>query len=81
MNGRSTSSNDAILNAPTSSASSSSTAWRSNGELMNWIALLAAVLGEDRLPIARQRDLLEQLVRGLVGQLVVEVVEAGRLVE
>ena len=35
MNGRSTSSNEAILNAPTSSASSSSTAWRSNGDDMN----------------------------------------------
>ena len=40
---------------------------------------LAAVLGEDRLPLARQRDLVEQLVRGLGRELVVEEVEAGRL--
>ena len=46
---------------------------------MNSMPAVAAVLGEDRLPVARQRDLVEQLVRGLVGQLVVEVVEARRL--
>ena len=39
---------------------------------------VAAVRGEDRLPLARQRDVVEQLVRGLGAELA-EVVEARRL--
>ena len=78
MSGMSTSSNDAILNAATSSASSSSTAARSNGLERNSMPGVAAVRGEDRLPLARERDVVEQLVRGLGAQLA-EIVEARRL--
>ncbi len=65
MNGRSTISNDATLNAATSSASSSCDRVEVERRREELDAAIAAVLGEQRLPVAGERDRLEQLVRGL----------------
>ena len=75
ISGRSTISNEAIFIAGTPSSRSESTASRSNGRGEEGDAPLRGVLGQLRLPLARQGDRVEQLLRAAV---VVEVLELRR---
>ena len=63
ISGRSTSSNEAIFIAGTPSAARLSTASWSNGRREERDPASARVLGELGLPLARQRDRVEQLAR------------------